>query len=261
MPFTGLYAKDAFAPSFSNDAINQVKTTLFTGAEATNPAPKPGILNFSTFTAAIEFLSTDTETKFLGRPRILTLNNQPAEIRVVSDPVTGVERTIDNETGDETYTYERASDLQLVSEGVGVYLRILPQVNENNEITLFILPKVSDVTASGIADSAMDPEVRGTKSVVRLKDGETVVLSGLIRDDREEIITKLPFLGDIPFLGNLFRHKQDTKIERELIIFITPHIVKQEGATQQMAKIPQREQVYFSEKKEVLQKYLDKFEK
>jgi type II secretory pathway component GspD/PulD (secretin) len=81
--------------------------------------------------------------------------------------------------------------------------------------------------------------------MVRIKDGETVIIGGLIRNDSSGTVTKLPFLGDIPLLGALFRHNNATNTERELLIFITPHIVKDADIKLVQKKrfdIPQREQ-------------------
>ena len=73
----------------------------------------------------------------------------------------------------------------------------------------------------------LDPEVRSSKSIVKVKDGETVILGGLIHQDRQISVRKLPILGDIPILGVFFRHKDQTvSLERELIVFITPRIVR-----------------------------------
>ncbi|MDD5408784.1 MAG: hypothetical protein PHC71_01650, partial [Candidatus Omnitrophica bacterium] len=91
----------------------------------------------------------------------------------------------------------------------------------------FTYPKVKDGATSTFNTTFKDPEERSTKSIVRIKDGETVVIGGLIRNDTSETITKLPVLGDIPIIGGLFRHKnKDKDRERELLVFITPRIVK-----------------------------------
>ena len=107
-------------------------------------------------------------------------------------------------------------------------------INEDTgEITLVINPKTSSTSpselGSGTSSSivAYDPEVRSSKSIVKVIDGETVVLGGLIRNDKQVTKTKMPILGDIPILGMMFRGKDMSKNEeRELLVFITPHIIK-----------------------------------
>jgi len=158
----------------------------------------------------------------------------------------------------------------LTKEGVGVYLRVTPQINpDTNEVTMVINPKSSITTTSPIATTQSDAEVRTTKSIVKVKDGETVILGGLIHTDKSVVVKKLPILGDIPFVGALFRHKNQTKdIERELIVFITPHIVRDslELAQAQAKKannLPQREQSAASgiNRQAIIDKSLNIFEK
>jgi type II secretory pathway component GspD/PulD (secretin) len=96
-----------------------------------------------------------------------------------------------------------------------------------------------------------DPEERSTKSMVRIKDGETVIIGGLIRNEVILSSSKLPFFGDIPLIGALFRHKggaNDKNRERELLVFITPHVIKEKDLKLTPAKValPEREQGTFS---------------
>jgi type II secretory pathway component GspD/PulD (secretin) len=200
----------------------------------------------NTYTAMLDFLKTQNDTKYLARPRILTLNNETAEIKITTQETVGVIQEVT--TGSATTTASQPERMQ-----TGVTLRVTPQINpDTGEITMFIMPTVKDVSTSTFLINNTgttyykDPETRSTKSVVRIKDGDTVVVGGLIRNERSQTITKLPFFGDLPILGSLFRHKNKEKDkERELLVFITPRLVK-EGATQlaqaQKAAIPQREQ-------------------
>jgi type IV pilus assembly protein PilQ len=176
----------------------------------------------STYAGLLDFLRTQTDTRYLARPRILTLNNETAEIKITTDEAVNEVRTVDPESGDVTYDYERTE--------TGVSFRVTPQVDlTGDEITMLIVPKVSEAKASSIstAGNVVDPEERSTKSMIRVKDGETVIVGGLIRNDVYETINKVPILGDIPILGMLFKHKNRSKdIERELLVFITPHIIR-----------------------------------
>jgi type II secretory pathway component GspD/PulD (secretin) len=117
-----------------------------------------------------------------------------------------------------------------------------------------------------IPTSALDTEKKETKSIVKVKDGETVILGGLIHRDKQVITKKLPILGDIPFLGALFRHKDVTKdLERELLVFITPHIVKDTIEFAQTKKVtpPEREQNTISaiDRRAIIASSLNNFEK
>lgn len=197
----------------------------------------PGTVDFSTasYTVLIDFLKTQSDTKYLARPRILTLNNETAEFKIVTQETIDVTSTTVSQ-GTNPVT---SQDIQ--REETGVTLRVTPQVNtETGEITMFIMPTVKDTNTSTLSTTTLtikDPEERTTKSIVRINDGDTVILGGLIRNQRSETITKLPFLGDIPFVGSLFRHKnKDKDIERELLVFITPHIVESKGKGVNIAK-------------------------
>lgn len=185
------------------------------------------------YSMLLDFMIQQSDTKFLARPRILTLNNETAEIGVTKDTIVSVKSTRTTDASGNPIVdteYERATSLALTPEGIGIFLRVTPQINlDSNEITMVINPKTSSATQSeSVADEvALDPEVRSTKSIVKIKDGETVVLGGLIHHEKSVIKRKVPLLGDIPLLGALFRHKStDKNLERELLVFITPHIVR-----------------------------------
>lgn len=201
------------------------------------------------YAQALDFLRTHTDTKYLARPRILTLNNETAEIAITKDEVVGRKETTESTSSGTTTNIEyiRSTDLKLTPEGVGVYLRVTPQVNlDSNEITMVILPKSSITNTSTLATTQADAEIRSSKSVVKVRDGETVILGGLIHEDKQITTKKLPILSDIPVFGLLFRHKNQTKfLERELLVFITPRIVKDKYRKAGFAKnmvLPEREQ-------------------
>jgi type IV pilus assembly protein PilQ len=225
----------------------------------------------STYQVSLDFLRTHTDTKYLARPRLLTLNNETAEISITKDEVVGKkETTLTPTTGTTTTTVEyiRSTDLALTKEGTGIFLRVTPQINpKTDEITMAINPKSSITTTSTLFSTQADAEVRSTKSIVKVKNGETVILGGLIHTDKSVAIKKLPILGDIPFIGFLFRHKNQTKdIERELLVFITPHIIRDRDTRLAQTKkvtLPEREQntaTGFSREAEI-STILDRFEK
>jgi len=196
---------------------------------ASNPSYTLGTLDLTTMTAALQFLTTQTDTKYLARPRLLTLSNETAEIKITTQEAVGLSTSIQSSQSAATQTTsaERAE--------TGVSLRVTPQVNaETGEITMYIEPRVSQAKTGGTFGNVTfkDPEERFTKSVLRIKDGETIVVGGLLRTDYSQTIIKVPLLGDIPLVGSIFRHKDLAKDEeRELIVFITPRIVKESMAT------------------------------
>ncbi len=206
-----------------------------------------GTMSLSTFNALMEFITSDTSTKFLARPRILTISNETSEVNLTTDEAIGITTTV-TDTG-TTQEIERTE--------TGTKLRVTPQVNlETREITLVVEVFNKSATESGLeltgttTGKVMNPEKRGAKSVLRLKDGETLLIGGLIRNDRSENIIKVPLLGDIPWLGKMFTYKSKNDEERELLIFLTPHIVEKEINISGYRKIS-REQSFLSRKKTI----------
>ncbi len=218
-------------------------TAVFSGAAAATGFPyakmaklintSEGVLTMD-YDMQLDFIRTQTDTKYLARPKLLTLNNETAELFITKDEIVGKVETPGTQTSAPTVNYTRSTDLVLTKEGTGIYLRVTPQINlDTNEITMVINPKssVSNVSSVSTTENPQsDVEIRSTKSIVKVKDGETVILGGLIHQDRNVSLKKLPILGDIPILGALFRHKDKTvDRERELIVFITPHIIREKA--------------------------------
>jgi len=183
-----------------------------------------GTIDTSGFSATLNFLKTHTDTKTLARPRIMTLNNEPAEIKISTDEAIGI--TSQTQSSQSTAT----SSVEAERVETGVFLTVTPQANlASGEITMAIDPKVI-VARTGSTFSGTtyrDPEERGSKAILRVQDGDTIIMGGLLREETSNTITKVPILGDIPFLGKAFRHKNESVTERELIIFITPHIINE----------------------------------
>jgi type IV pilus assembly protein PilQ len=236
-----------------------------TGTLSINPNP---------YTMQLDFMRTRTDTKYLARPKLLTLNNETAEISITKDEIVGREDTTTFNAGVPTTTsvYSRSTDLSLTKEGTGIFLRVTPQINlDANEITLVINPKSSVSNISSLSSDAnpqSDVEVRSTKSIVKIKDGETIILGGLIHQDKSIVNKRVPILGDLPMVGALFRHKNQTVgIERELIIFITPRIIRDKVdvklAQIQNIQLPIREQglVVGSNRDYIIASNMNKFDK
>jgi len=214
--------------------------------------PTLSTLDFVKFTTVMQFLSQDTTTKFLARPRILTLANETAEVNLTVNEVVGLTTSTDGE-GNLTQTVER--------EDTGTKLRVTPQVNiGTDEITLVIDIFNRESTDSGIQISGMSEgfvknvEERGTKSIVRLKAGETLFIGGLLKKEDQRTITKIPFLGDIPIIGSLFRYKNRPiadNMNRELFVFLTPSILRDRESLIKKARVLPREQQNYSKESSV----------
>ncbi|MCM8783992.1 MAG: secretin and TonB N-terminal domain-containing protein [Candidatus Omnitrophica bacterium] len=175
-----------------------------------------GTISLADFTAALKLLESDSETKVLARPRVLTLNNETAEINLTAQTAVAGITTIQGEI--QTYSVERIQ--------TGIVLKATPQVNKDGYITMTLEPSVTTPVKSPYFTKAeyVDPHKREVKTTVRVKDGDTIVIGGLISTQDTETLKKVPVLGDIPLLGYLFKNKSKDKSDRELIVFITPHI-------------------------------------
>jgi len=201
-----------------------------------------GTMNATGLTATLQFLKSKTDTKNLARPRILTLNNQAAEIKITTDEAIGVQQ--ETTSGGEGIS---SSSTEAERVETGVSLVVTPQANpETGIITLAVQPKVTIAKAGQTfgTSSFRDPEERSAKAILKIASGDTVIIGGLMREETTNIEKKVPIFGDLPVLGRLFRHTDLSSTERELIIFLTPHILPEptDAATQALPKKLVREQ-------------------
>lgn len=235
----GLYA--SFVPGARETTFPWFDKWSGQGIGGANPTLST--LSLASFTTVMQFLSQDSTTRFLARPKILTLANETAEVNLILNEVIGLTTTT-NEDGSTTQEIER--------DDTGTRLRVTPQVNlATNEITLAVNIFNKESTDSNIQISGMtsgfvkNVEERGTKSIVRLKAGETLFIGGLLKKEELEIITKIPFLGDLPVIGRFFRYKNRPiadNMNRELLVFLTPRILRDGENLIEKAKVLSREQ-------------------
>lgn len=164
-------------------------------------------------------LKTDSKSDVLATPSLSTMDNQEAEFNVGQEvPVlTGSQTSTDSST---VYnTVERKT--------VGTKLKFKPQINEGDSVLLEIEQEVSSVDSTS-ANSSLGStfNVRTIKNTVLVKSGETVVLGGLLDEKTNEVVSKVPVLGDIPVLGELFKSTSTDKTKRNLMVFIRPVILR-----------------------------------
>ena len=222
--------RDTFYPWNQNQLLDK-------GITFANPEYRVGTISAAGLSAALQFLRTKTDTKNLARPRILTLNNQTAQIKISTNEAIGIGTTTQASQSTATTT----SQAERVE--TGVFLTVTPQANLlTNEITLAIAPKVIQARSGGTFEGKTfkDPEERGSRSILRVHDSDTIMLGGLLRTDYSNTATKVPLFGDIPIIGAAFRHKDSDDTERELVIFITPHIASESGNTELALKNPEK---------------------
>ncbi len=177
-----------------------------------------GQLTAGQFNFILRALKTSGKSKFLARPRVITLDNEPAVVDITSETAINEDTIIDEDTNQQTTTVERTT--------VGVTLRVTPQINEDDFVTMILQPSVTEVSPSRLfPDRAFDPSTRSVLTKIRIKQGDTISIAGLIQRDFSTFGSKIPILGDIPLLGTFFSRKSKEKAETDLIVFITPYIL------------------------------------
>jgi len=178
----------------------------------------------------VKFLKTQGDVYSISNPKVLTLNNQPALITVGSELFYKI---ISTETLAGGTTGQQQTTETINSVFAGVLLDITPDIANDGTITLRINPSISETRGTVATDNSqrnMPPDLnrRQLSSVVTLKDGNRVVLGGLINTSTDNGMTKVPLLGDIPLLGYLFKQETMTKRTEELVLIIEPHIISKE---------------------------------
>jgi len=166
------------------------------------------------YQVSLKALVQDGEVQVRANPRVATLEGQKATIYV------GREEYYVIVTGISQYSYGQLERIQ-----VGVSLSIVPYVSDNDDITVEIEPEVSDVIGEGATGLPVVSK-RAVTTKIRVKDGETIVIGGLLQSTEKMTQRKIPFLGDIPILGYFFSRTEKEMEETETVIFITPHIIE-----------------------------------
>ncbi len=182
----------------------------------------PGVFDLTALKVTLRALVNRSEARYLGKPKILTLNNKSAVIEISADTAVGrmTSLTSAGSTGSSNSTAERKT--------TGLTLKVTPQVNKEGYITLLVQPSFIDVRESNIStsgDKVFDTVKRAASTLVRVKNGQTLVLGGLLQSTETKVIRKVPFLGYIPLLGWLFTTTSMKRQNSDLVIFITPTIV------------------------------------
>ena len=164
-------------------------------------------------------IANENDANILSSPRIMTMDNEEAEILVGSNVpfITGQSTGSSSSTGDPFTTIER--------HDIGLTLKITPQINEGDSITLDILQEVETISEATTVANDIVTNKRSIKTKVIVEDDAILVLGGLVSDETQELVSKVPFLGDLPLLGGLFRTTTDTVVKKNLMVFIHPVIV------------------------------------
>jgi len=225
---------------------SQFRPSIFGAKEGITTAPGTEPFNFGSqlvfrkltgtnFEVMLHALEEDVHTNTLSAPKILTLDNQEASILVGFHTPILTSTVTAGTTGGEGATITQTLDYY---QEIGIRLNVVPQVSEEGYINMIIHPSItsttSDVTATSTASGATTEtsypiiDVREAQTQVLLKDGETIVIGGLLKDVKSKQTIGVPFLSAIPILGSLFRRDTYDTEKVDLLIFITARII-QEG--------------------------------
>ena len=173
----------------------------------------------TSFATILNLIAQDGDSNVLSTPSIMTMDNEEASIVVGQEiPIT---------TG-ETLSGSNSNPFRSVTrQEIGVKLTVRPQINEGNAVKMHINQEVSSIFGPlGEMSTDLITNKRNIRTTVLVEDRETIVLGGLIDDDVQESVKKVPFLGDIPLLGRLFKTTSISRTKRNLMVFLRPTIVR-----------------------------------
>lgn len=184
------------------------------------------VLSFGTFARLpikvgidYQFEQQLSTSKLLANPRISAVDGRAARIFIGETITYVISQNIDRSTGLTTYQTEKSH--------VGITLLTVPKISADGTITLEVHPTVSRLTGLDKYDTVVLPRIseRSVDTTIRVKDGETIAIGGLLQDEEIKVMTEVPFLSKIPIFGELFKHRKNSKSKSDLTIFITTRLV------------------------------------
>ncbi len=200
----------------------------FSIAQNLTPNPLSNVfvvdVNTSDFTLLLDAFKEQGDVKLLSSPKISTLNNQKAVIKLTTKEVTWVNNTIVNANGDtlQTFTVPQIDE-------VGLFLDVTPSIAASGSITMQVHPSITEVKEVSVSPDKTSSKpvitVREVDTMVDVKSGQTMVIGGLISDKFTTVKRGVPLLGDIPFVGWFFSNYSQQKRKTELVIFLTPYVL------------------------------------
>jgi general secretion pathway protein D len=219
--------------SFTGPAITLIKDN------AGNP-----IVSFPSVGAVVNLLQQNSNVDILSTPHIMTTDNEKAELSV-GDKVPVSKGSTFGGTGGALGGF--AGGQQISYEDVKLKFTVTPHVNADNDVRVEIEQEVSDVSGQVNIGGINNPIIssRNVKSVVVTSDQRTVVIGGLMQDKKSESESKVPFFGDIPIIGWLFKNTTDTSKKTNLVLLLTPYIVRNEADFQKIYDVKMKERQAF----------------
>ncbi len=209
----------SFAQSklFGNKGVTGTGSQTF-GLQTASPALQgfDYVLSGGDLSAFLNMLQTDTKYQVLSTPRIFTSNNMEAQINI-SQSIPYIVSTILNTNGTTSYNY--------AFQDVGIVLTVTPHITSNGYVTMDVTQTANDLQGYTSFNAPIVNQREAT-TTVSAKDGETIVLGGMIRNQVTATTNKVPLLGDLPVLGSLFQNKTKDNQKTELLVFLMPRVVR-----------------------------------
>jgi type II secretory pathway component GspD/PulD (secretin) len=208
---------------FSGTTSNLSSATASTGTSEMHL----GIVGKNDFDTILKYLQTLGETRILSNPKLSVINNQEAKIHV------GEKQAYITTTTTQSQSSTTVSEAVTYID-VGVQLFVTPTINDEGFVTLKVKPEISDVvsylqTSSNNKVPIIDTSTAET--IVMVKDGTSILIGGLSREEKDLTTNQTPWLGNIPLIGEAFRTKSQTKTRTELMVLLTPHIISGDELT------------------------------
>jgi MSHA type pilus biogenesis protein MshL len=218
--------RDEFSAGINWRAVISSLTNSTTLAQTFAPPAVGGFtLAFDSgdFSALLDAFAKQGKVNVLQSPHVTAMNNQPAVIRIGTQDVFFTTTT---QTGEQGQILQTTVTPQSITEGV--VLSVTPQISADGVIHMSINPTITEragVATSRLGDTVPIVNVRETDSLVRVRQGETIVIAGMMQDSTNTDVTKVPVLGDVPVVGNLFKRTERTRRKTDLVILLTPTVM------------------------------------
>lgn len=218
---------DGAATSFTSPGVSLSTILGAIGAPAAVAVlPNGGSASISfgdNFSVLLQAIGQSTRANLLSTPSITTLDNEPAEIVVGQNvPFRTGSFTTDGNSLNPFTTIER--------QDVGLTLRVVPRIHQGNVVRLEVAQEVSSLVAAVTGAADLITNRRSIQTTVLADDGQTIVLGGLMSDDRSQVKSQVPILGDIPIAGELFKSRRESQVKRTLFVFLKPTVLRDQAA-------------------------------
>ncbi|MCG9576343.1 pilus (MSHA type) biogenesis protein MshL [Vibrio tubiashii] len=244
----GINWSKAFSSNGTNYSLGQ-GSIVKNAAGAIVPAALPGldsigtllggqsnlVISSGSFEAVLSFMATQGDLNVLSSPRVTASNNQKAVIKVGTDSYYVTDFSSNTSTSNNTNNDNTTTDVELTPFFSGISLDVTPQIDDQGNVLLHVHPAVLEVKEErktidyGNNNSLTLPlatsSIRESDSVIRAQDGDVVVIGGLMKSNTFDQVSKVPFLGDVPALGHLFRNTTKLTQKTELVILLKPSVV------------------------------------